>query len=318
MAPNKLCSACNTKHAAPRNRNCQQLQKDDTLSVPQQLSSILSAVQSIQSEVKDLSTRVVTLESEAMAPPDSLSASPDTPDNGATDRPTLADIRGQNNITRQVEKRLRDLQLLSGDYSDDEETTPSKGRRKSGRVRTTNDFIQKEIEWPHFYVYRGPSRAPAKFDELSIQEFVMGYTRIMQKCDANTCTLMTNHLHELMSDAAEYSWPCVRNFHGILLQQFELGRMSWQDEADIQILRRKYAQKQASTSIVSKGALFCLAYQEGKCSYSDEHRMSRGLVKHFCAYCYKTTGSQFKHAEQECRHKSNTGTSKNEESTELA
>ena len=55
---------------------------------------------------------------------------------------------------------------------------------------------------------------PISMNSLIIQEFVIrGYTRIMQKCDANTHVILmsTNHLHELMIDTAEYSWPCVNS-----------------------------------------------------------------------------------------------------------
>ena len=116
------------------------------------------------------------------------------------------------------------------------------------------------MDWPHFFVYRGSSRSPAKYDELTVPEFFMGYTRIVTKSDAATATLMLSHLHYMMSDTAEFAWASVRNYHAIVLQQFELGHLTWTDEASIQMLRCRYAQKpNIHVTATARGPQFCLS-----------------------------------------------------------
>ena len=309
MPPIKLCSACNTKHAAPRNRNCKQ-QADTT----QQLASILTAVQTMSTNVSSLSERVGRLEERNEdAASEVVIASPQ---DRSPDRPNLLDIRQDEPLNRRVEQRLRDLNLIGADSEEDESPHTKTGMKKSGRVRTTNDLVQIDIQWPHFFVYRGANRAPAKYDELTIAEFVTGYTRITLNVDHKLAKLMLAHLNELMVDASKYSWPAVRNYHAILLQQFELGRLTWTDHEEIQALRCRYAQKPYSASAhggnggnAQKSTLYCYLYQEGKCQHKEEHPTAHGIVHHCCTYCLKTTGIQFRHPEYECRrkaHNSNT------------
>ncbi len=52
---------------------------------------------------------------------------------------------------------------------------------------------------------------------------------------------MMAHLHDLISDASNHAWPNVRNYHAVLLNQFEMNRLSWEDTAQIQQLRQLYA-----------------------------------------------------------------------------
>ena len=42
----------------------------------------------------------------------------------------------------------------------------------------------------------------------------------------------------------------------------------------------------------------------------NDHRTSRGLLKHMCAFCLNVTGSQFPHAEVDCERKKRMATKK--------
>jgi len=166
--------------------------------------------------------------------------------------------------------------------------------------------------------------APAKYQDLSVQEFVAGYLASLEVSQESpeVRDKMLAHLKELMQDAADFPWANVRNFHAVLLHQFEMGRMSWRDDGRIQQLRRTYAQmfrgpQAAETSKTghpkgqTKGPAFCLSYQRGACKYTTDHETTRGKVRHVCAYCFTVTGNTFPHAESDCNRKA-----KAEQSTE--
>ena len=164
-----------------------------------------------------LSDRVAAIEDQG-SPDDAQSE--DSPSDNAEDmRNNLQAIHNDELLNRRVQQRLWDLHLLDNDDDDDHSPSRAQGRKKSGRVRTTNDLVQKDVEWPHFHVYRGSNRALAKYDELTVQEIVMGYTSIPKNVDSKLAKTMVGHLHEfLMTDDLEYSWPAVQNYHAILLQ----------------------------------------------------------------------------------------------------
>ena len=85
-------------------------------------------------------------------------------------------------VAAKVTKALKDLGL-DEDVSKAEDI-PTGGKnihsRKSGCTRTTEDLIAivKYVHWPHFGIYKGPSRKPAAYD-LSMPEFVAGYVNCL-------------------------------------------------------------------------------------------------------------------------------------------
>ena len=194
---------------------------------------------------------------------------------------------------------------------------PSRPRRrgkKSGRASTSDDIVTKDVDWPHFYVYRGRDCRPSKYEELSVEEFAFGYiesSTAKQVSQEHKATLLS-HMSNLMQDAMNYSRPAARNFHGILLNQMEMGRLTWDDHVEIESLRRNYAHRDleaVATSTTNKPkttqrTVYCVAYQKGTCSHTeDDHLSPRGNVKHVCAFCLKARGREYPHPENECRGK---------------
>ena len=181
--------------------------------------------------------------------------------------------------------------------------TSKKGRRlKSGREKTASDFIKVEMEWPHYH-----DRKPAHYDDLAAVEFVHGYlTSVLEgNHNARTKDHMLRHLKDLMLDESEFSFEAARNCHGIVLQHLEQARLTWADKDRLQELRRKYAQRRLSEESKSNKSardrdrtpLFCLKYQEQRCSYNEDHQTTRGFVKHTCAYCLRVIGNTYRHPE---------------------
>ena len=192
--------------------------------------------------------------------------------------------------------------------------------KKSGRAKTTEDFIVRDIPWPHYGVYKGSKHKPADYDELSLPEFVYGYMDLVLRNNTISSSIrrrMLHHLQDLMEDAMNYPWPNVRNFHGVLLGEMERDLLKWKDRDAIQRLRAKHSQtrrsdgpSQASSSSSSarsnapaklpSGTEPCEAYQRGACPHEDDHSSARGTLKHVCAYCWRARKKLYVHPERDC------------------
>lgn len=315
MAPKK-CTKCGGTHEPPRGQKCRLTPVTESPNT----ATGESATDLILAKLSSIEERLNTLENPAENAED---AEPEAGANPVAE--TVADLRQNQDLQRLVEKRLRTLGVQPDSDSDsDEKEKKGKKKGKSGRAKTASDFIKYAVEWPHFHVFRGADRKPAQYDDLTLAEFVFGYLAIVQEGKLSPVTkhAMLQHLQGLMMDAAEYSFEGARNCHAIVLQQLEQGRVTWDDTERLLELRRTYAQRQPSNDQSGKssgrdngrGPLFCLKYQDGRCSHTGEHQTTRGLVKHICAFCLRQTGSAYNHPEQQCKRKARTsGESKNDQ-----
>ena len=229
---------------------------------------------------------------------------------------TPASLQKDYHLQQAVEERLKEYFGLEyeTDSDDDREGEPKKkklkGKKKSGRKRTAEDKVLKEVDWPHLYIYKGPSRKPAEYEKLTMAEFVHGSISIMQTCKDNKVKdLLLQHLKENMEDATEYSFESVRNYHAIVLSEMEQGRLTWHDQMAIQGLRRQYAQKYTPKTAVTPSAtssksstLPCRPWNLGLCKEDTDHDGKA----HICAFCF-SKGQRRKHQEKECRQKAKNG-----------
>ena len=308
----RSCTKCHKKHLPPTGKRCQyedSANHDGT-------AAILAAITGLREDMGQLNARMDTLEEAASDDTVSIRSRPP---------------RATDPLQEKVVTRMADLNLLhvdSDDLSEDEDATPRRRRatrgKKSGRARTAEDLVVRDIAWPHYPVYLGPERRAAKYAELTPEQFVYGFLHNMKREAPAVQQIMKQHLQDLMQDAMEYGWDNARAYHGLLLQQFEMNRLTWQDTPAIELLRRTYAQRAPSAQpptkpaagkekVAGAGTLYCAAYQLGSCQQTGDHSSPRGFVRHICAYCLKTTTATFPHPESDCRRKSgkSTGQTKN-------
>ena len=332
MTRPKKCSTCQQEHDPPRGKKCTRI-PDPT----PEASIDDSLAQKILDKLTAMESRITAIEN-IHQPKDTLDA--------ATSNPALNDtmdnvgtLRGDLSLQQQVSARLRDLGLTSDTEDSDTEvplsnttaTTSGKRKRsklKSGRDKTVSAFAKLYVEWPHYHVYRGTERKPARFDDLSPVEFTFGALNIILDgaVDSEQQRAMLGLLRDTCSDAMEYTWENARGCYAIILQQMEQGRLTWTDTAAFRELRRTYAQKQildmkeindkgqsASQAKSTAGPLYCYKFQEGTCRFSSDHKTTRGAVRHICAYCLKSVGAAYSHAEHECQRKIKHQQAKNDE-----
>ena len=91
-----------------------------------------------------------------------------------------------------LQARMADLNLAqdsSDDEDIDEELSPKRGKGQiSGRARTTDDTIVSEVNCSHYHVYKWGDGRPAKYEELSVQEFVGVYLACLLQGKESTAT----------------------------------------------------------------------------------------------------------------------------------
>ena len=288
----------------------------------------------ILKELKDLKTKVATLEGvtsiqhyptahtegggveDVMPPTTSI-----TPQGGATLRTLQQTASLQNETLNRFAELFED--------SDDEDQTDRKRSsllrgKKSGRVRTADDRVLKEIAWPHFYVYKAGSAESVKYNELSVADFVFGYcSQLLEEGNTKEWRKKIEHLKTLMQDTSDYSWDSARNFHGVLLSMFERKRLTWQDTMEIADLRVRFAQrKEGGQAIKARGKTVasptpasrkqvgrrcCRSYNMKSCPEEDDHVNSNGdMLVHCCSFCWRAVKKERRHSEAECHTRKKT------------
>ncbi len=300
------CTSCNSVHDGPRGRRCNQGGQSD------KLDKILEKMVTIEA-------RIVAVESGKDKTGNDHDESTESCDKDNDEEATIASLRTHTNLQKEVDARLRSLGIT--DTEEDHEVTckGAQGKKsiKSGREKTASDVARISVEWPHFSVFRGPYRTPAKYDDLTPCEFVYGYINSLLETEVTEDKLQ--HLRDLMEDAIEHSWVAARNFHAVMLQSMEHGRLTWENTSRIQELRRVYAQKgtwngprqapnrrqglsHAGFSSPT-GVKICEKYSNGLC---DEAAPHDGSV-HACASCFKLCGRIFNPPSKSCRRSKNLG-----------
>ena len=238
---------------------------------------------------------------------------------------TVKALRKDQKLQRKVRERLHDL---SKDTDEAQDSDTKKGKR-SGRNKTVHDVVLHDVEWPQYHVHRTFSQKSLVYDELSLPEFVAGtLTAILEaetvKIDTLTKTQIS-HLIELMIDSEDFSWPVLRQFHGLVLQDLEMGKYSWGDSEKIQKRKMKHvaraelcarARPQAAARFPTQlpnrdpraqaattAPILCKLYNTGECHAMSPHPTPEGLARHCCSYCSRTANKLCTHPEAYCRRK---------------
>ena len=158
------------------------------------------------------------------------------------------DLRESDGLSHDVEKHLSELghgasplavaddSTSSDDDSSSEHTSRSKktrGKRdlKSGKTAKIASRVVRRQFWPHSELSMGYVTKDIGYDELSLEEFVAGYSAILllPQVSSHERLHRTEHLGALMYLASIYEWPAVRSFHAVVLLEIERGRLNWGD-----------------------------------------------------------------------------------------
>ena len=113
--------------------------------------------------------------------------------------------------------------------------------KRSGAVSKATDKVIKELDWPHYHITRGVDLLPSSYDELSLDDFCLGYIRMLRDADSNfNLHIMMEILEDLLEDTDDFSWKNVKGYYKSLALAIEQGKLKWEDTAAIQ--KRRFTQ----------------------------------------------------------------------------
>ena len=140
----------------------------------------------------------------------------------------LPDMEDQVRV--RITDRLRDAPTSYLPTTDDEsDAYEHKNRGVSGKLRTSDTTVVRQVTWHHEVVYY-PSAQPVVYEQIFSMAFVNGYIIIISKDLPHTKAFMLTYLQELKEDGDHYRWPAVRAYHAAWLQHIEQGRTAWGDD----------------------------------------------------------------------------------------
>ena len=113
----------------------------------------------------------------------------------------------------------------SSEHTSQSQKTRGKRDLKSGKTAKIASRVVQRQFWPHSELSMGYITKDIGYDELSLEEFVAGYSAILLLPQVSSCERhhRTEHLGALMHLASIYEWPTVCSFHAVVLLEIERG-----------------------------------------------------------------------------------------------
>ena len=126
---------------------------------------------------------------------------------------------------------------------------------------------------------RGVTRQRVTYDQLSLTQFIQGFTRnILDERDNEIREHMLGYLNDLMEDATDFSWGSAKAARAVLLCEMEKGSVSWTNTSQIDHIRCAHIQKHhvgtqnwGKKDSESKKPWFCKSYQFDQCLFNKDH-----------------------------------------------
>ena len=306
------CRSCGSSHEKPTGKHCRrQASLPDSVQDTDQVGDkgeVLSLLQTMQSQMMNMQQRLEAVEGSGEgATPQQRSPGPERiPDDNLRHTPTS--VRANRATMEAVNDRLAEMGLEE-QWQDAAQTMAAwrQGARKSGAITKGTDKVKQVIDWPHFYIRQGPRKTTPTFEELSANEFTLGFLRMIRD-PASTLDMdrMLEILTEVMEDTIDFSWENARTYYNMVAQDIEQNRLQWSDRQGISRHRMSYSrvvlpqqQPQTQKSAAPAKAKCCAPFQKGTCDKGSDH----AGFKHACEFCYRTKASLFPHPEEQCRSK---------------
>lgn len=153
--------------------------------------------------------------------------------------PVVERVRSDTRVSKAVDKTLQQYALYdsSGEESEDDDDISVSGKNKRGKkarsgrtAKISNRVVQPQI-WPHSELSLSYVSKNLDYDDLSLPEFVAGYTAILshRSLSSREKDARIEHLNALMYLATQFPWRIVRAYHEAVLCEIECGRAKWGD-----------------------------------------------------------------------------------------
>ena len=197
--------------------------------------------------------------------------------------PTMSALKCSTEIQLEVDARLQELRTLN-----------EQDKFRSQRGGSDTVYCKNEVPWPHNYVLTGSSKSQARYDSLSMSQWVAWFCQIIRdQSDPTINNQMLDYMFDLMEDLHDFGWQMAKGCHAVLLVKMEEGKVTWGNTNKIDRVRRAHAQKvqsghasNANAKKFPKNKVLtpCRFYQKGTCG--QDHENGGQTYLHVCASCF--------------------------------
>ena len=109
-------------------------------------------------------------------------------------------------------------------------------------------WVKQQVSWPQNFILGGPNKGRVNYDSLSIYQWISGFCQIVkEELNSDTKIAMLDCISDLMDDAQDFGWNPAKASHAVLLCRMEEGKVTWQDMAKIDRIRRSHAQRSSNS-----------------------------------------------------------------------
>ena len=184
-----------------------------------------------------------------------------------------------------------------------------KGTFKSQSGGTETVWVKQQVPWPQNFILGGPNKGRVNYNSLSIYQWVSGFCQIVkEEVNSENKHAMLDYISDLMDDVQDFGWNPAKASHTVLLCRMEEGKVTWQETAKIDRIRRSNAQRssnaQSGPNLANKTSSDmgnpCKFYQNQSCPQKGDHTTGGHNYKHICAIC-NAYGRKMTHSAKECR-----------------
>ena len=222
---------------------------------------------------------------------------------------TVEALKNNAEVVNRAAQRIHELNLQEYDLPDASRIGTGNINRgkKSGSISKASDKVIKDLDWPHYHITRGINLTPSSYEELSVEEFILGYIRMLRDTDSTfDKDVMLEILEDLMEDVIDFSWGNAKGFYKSIGLEIERGKFAWDDSATIQ--KKRFTQCRVQKAVekqevkpkkqiqVPANAVCCPQYQLGLCDKKFDHLPHI----HACAFCFTNRNLVHKHKESDC------------------
>ena len=102
-------------------------------------------------------------------------------------------------------------------------------KKRSGKSKHVTSSVKYTEKWPQAYLGSHLASKKKRYEDLSLAEFVAGYSAILEESSTKKKEFRIIHLKELMYLATKFHWRVVLQFHAACLLEIERGNLRWGD-----------------------------------------------------------------------------------------
>ena len=189
----RYCSSCHSSHEKPTGKRCWRTETQaehphDTGTADN--GEVISLLRTMQQQMTGLQERMNSMEArQTEGESEQAQVNPPQTTHTIGDQQMTAtpdSLRANTGAVSDVAAKLAAWGFSEED-TDASMSTAQQWRpraKRPGKVTKGTDVIKKIIDWPHYHVRKGPNRVPPEYAQLTAEEFILGFVRMLRTPDS--------------------------------------------------------------------------------------------------------------------------------------